>query len=125
MEVAAVAGHSSGHLDHPTTQQPQQPQGDDVDAASGTSSSDVCLLLECTEALPGIVAHLDGRALAILRVTCKSFRDILDGDDGRRWWRRLGRQLLAGTRRVLKNRVLVERIEQWVSFSLCSYTMKT
>ena len=65
---------------------------------SGTSlnnsPSGRCFLLDCHEALPGIVAHLDGKGLAALSSTCKIMRDMVDGEEGRRWWRRLCRNLL-------------------------------
>ena len=57
-----------------------------------------CFLLDCTEALPRIIAHLDGRALAALASSCKTLRDLAEGDDGKRWWTRRCTSLLVGAR---------------------------
>ena len=75
------------------TQPPEGSEGGDVVVAMPSNKAR-CFLLDCNEALPGIVAHLDGKGLAALGSTCKDLRDIVDGDDGKRWWKRLCRTLL-------------------------------
>jgi hypothetical protein len=79
----------------------QQQRRSDVTLATAMSmskketSSARCFFLDCDEALPGIVAHLDGKGLAALSSTCKALRDLVGGDgDGKRWWKRLCRNLL-------------------------------
>ena len=73
-------------------------EGGDVVAVASTMppNNARCFLLDCDEALPGIVAHLDGKGLAALGSTCKHLRELVNGHDGKRWWKRLCRTLLVG-----------------------------
>ena len=73
-------------------------EGGDVVAVASTMppNNARCFLLDCDEALPGIVAHLDGKGLAALGSTCKHLRELVNGHDGKRWWKRLCWTLLVG-----------------------------
>jgi hypothetical protein len=56
-----------------------------------------CFILDCDEALPIIISHLDGKGLAALASSCRTVRDLAEGDEGLRWWTRLCRTLLGKT----------------------------